>query len=109
MKRTILIFICPFVLLVAGLAQTNHATATKPVSNITIYVSEMGDGLMAAHNPTNQTVMVIFSDRRAFTFHQAISASGVRYTNETSVFWEHQGEATYSVGNKIIFTGKRVN
>jgi len=91
MKKIILVFICLFTLLVPGVAQTNSVAETKPVSNITIYVSEAGDGLVAAHNPTNQTVMVIFPDRRTVNLHQANSASGVRYTNETSVFWEHQG------------------
>ena len=109
MKKKFLIISCPFVLLIGVVAQTSGGPEPKPAGNIVIYVSEKGEGLVATHNPTNQTVLVIFPDRRTFTFRQAVSASGVRYTNETSEFWEHQGEATFSGGDNIVYSGKTVN
>ena len=51
-------------------------------------------------------MQVILRDKSQVKFYQAISGSGARYTNATGTFWEHQGEATYSVGDNIIFVGR---
>ncbi len=36
----------------------------------------------------------------------AVSASGARYTSGINEWWEHQGEATYSVNDELVFKGR---
>ncbi len=36
----------------------------------------------------------------------AVSASGARFVSGKNEWWEHQGEATYSVNDELVFTGR---
>ena len=68
--------------------------------------AEKGEAVTASYDIQGGTVQVILRDKSQVKFYQAISGSGARYTNATGTFWEHQGEATYSVGDNIIFVGR---
>ncbi|MBE7527683.1 MAG: MliC family protein [Nitrosomonas sp.] len=36
----------------------------------------------------------------------AVSASGARFVSGKNEWWEHQEEATYSVNDELVFTGR---
>ena len=93
-------------LLLTSCSPANHASKQEPGTNVAIYVSEKGEAVTATYDIQVGTVQVILPDKSQVKFHQAISASGARYTNGIGIFWEHQDEATYSVGDSILFVGK---
>lgn len=54
----------------------------------------------------NGTVTLTFADGTTRVLSQALSASGARYVSGSDEWWEHHGEATYSVNGKWMFLGK---
>ena len=83
------------------------AVAVEPANKITvIYLSDKRDKLTVTFDIANDSVEVTLPDGRHVNLPRAISASGVRYTDEKETFWEHHGEGTYWVGEKSIFYGK---
>jgi membrane-bound inhibitor of C-type lysozyme len=91
-------------LLLTSCSPANHASNQK--ANVATYVSGKGEVVTATYDIQSGTVQAILPDKSRVKFYQAISVSGARYTNKTGTFWEHQGEATYSAGDSIIFVGK---
>lgn len=67
--------------------------------------------VLAIFNNTNNTITFNFDDLGTTTLPIAMSGSGARFANsdESLVFWEHQGEATISKEGKEIFKGKKAN
>jgi membrane-bound inhibitor of C-type lysozyme len=74
--------------------------------NVANYVSEKDEVVSASYDIQAGTVQVTLPDKTQVRLYQAISASGARYTNQNATFWEHQGEATYSIGEKIVYVGR---
>jgi len=88
------------------LASCSPANRSKQQASVAVYVSQTGEVVTASYDIQAGTVQVILPNKSSVKFYQATSASGARYTNENVTFWEHQGEATYSVRDRIIFVGK---
>lgn len=95
--KKIIIFIATTIFAVAAFADD---------SNSAVYISEKGETLIASFNNRDNTVLVTLPNKKKVKLHNAMSASGDRYTNGNKEFWEHHGEATYSNGDNIIFSGK---
>ncbi|WP_300172207.1 MliC family protein [uncultured Nitrosomonas sp.] len=70
-----------------------------------IFVSDSGQTVQAVYRD-DDTVTLTFPDGRTEILNLAVSASGARYTSGINEWWEHQGEATYSVHNEQVFTGR---
>ncbi|MBN2688390.1 MAG: MliC family protein [Deltaproteobacteria bacterium] len=71
-----------------------------------VYVSEDGQALTACFDTRADTVLVKLPDGREVTLPRSISASGARYSNGETTFWEHHGEGIVQVGDNIIFRGR---
>ena len=71
-----------------------------------VYVSEKNETMTVHFDNTNQTVLVKPSGGEAVKLPRAVSGSGARYSNGRRTFWEHHGEGSYWVGDKLIFRGR---
>jgi hypothetical protein len=74
-----------------------------------VYVSDSGAHLTAVFDNTTGTVRVTLPDGRQVTLPRAVSGSGARYSDGQETFWEHHGEGTYTVEEKVVFQGKAVD
>jgi len=111
MKKTILGFACVAVLPLAGCSRSDHSAKEKAEAGRGTFVSTNGEAVTAIYFKTGGardrgTVQLRFSNKTQEELFQALSASGARYTNNTTEWWEHQGEATYEVGGTNRFRGK---
>lgn len=70
-----------------------------------VYVGGGGATLSAVFDPAGKKVTLTLPGGRTVVLPQAISASGARYSDGSRTFWEHQGSATYSEGEKVVFEG----
>ena len=78
------------------------STTLPPV----VYVSATGERLTAVFDNAAGTVRVTLPGGRQVTLPQALSGSGARYSDGKETFWEHHGDGTYTVGDKVVFEGK---
>ncbi|SFU45391.1 Membrane-bound inhibitor of C-type lysozyme [Nitrosomonas eutropha] len=94
--------------LLATLASCTPLTPPSPTTSIISSVTFVSDSRQAvrAVYRDDDTVTLTFPDGRTEILVLAVSASGARYVLEENEWWEHQGEATYSTSNQIIFAGK---
>ncbi|MEM7443363.1 MAG: MliC family protein [Pseudomonadota bacterium] len=91
-----------------GLAACASQSTTLPTAEQEEAINEGVEAADASNQPTvtwdcdgqmipvrfmDASVLVEFPDGVAVTLPQAISGSGVRYTDGTYLFWEHQGTA----------------
>ena len=97
-KQQIFIFLA-----ISMLAIASFADDINPVGS---YVSDRGETLTARFDNRANTVLLILPDNKRVKLYSAEAASGTRYTNGNKEFWEHHGQATYSVGNKVLFVGR---
>jgi uncharacterized membrane protein len=91
-----------------GSSSCTSVTSPQPEASLVgsgVFVSDSGQTIRADYRD-NSTVTLTFTDGTRKVFSQALSASGVRYVSGSYEWWEHQGEATYSVNEKQIFLGK---
>lgn len=77
----------------------------KSSKNIVIYVSSTGAQLTAYFDGHAGSVTLNLPDGRTVSLPRAISGSGARYASGSMVFWEHQGEASVWIDEKLIFKG----
>jgi hypothetical protein len=70
-----------------------------------VFVADSGQTIRADYRD-DRTVTLTFMDGTTKVLSQAVSASGARYVSGSLEWWEHQGEATYSVDGKPMFRGK---
>lgn len=98
-----LIFIFP-TLLATIVSCTTPNTKVSVISSV-VFVSDSGQIVQAIYRD-DDTVTLTFPDSRTEILNLAISASGARYVSGTNEWWEHQGEATYSVNDEQVFTGR---
>ena len=83
--------------------QMGHSTAS-PIA-IATFVSDTGKQIRAEYRK-DETVKLIFPGGKTELLPLAISGSGARYASDNAEWWEHQGEATYSINGKVVFSGK---
>jgi membrane-bound inhibitor of C-type lysozyme len=62
--------------------------------------------IKTTYRSNGDTVTVAHEDE-TYELNRAVSASGARYANsdETVVFWEHQGEATLEIAGEVVASG----
>jgi membrane-bound inhibitor of C-type lysozyme len=85
------------------------ASVTAPAASVVgsgEFVSDSGQTIRADYRD-NRTVTLTFTDGTTRVLSQAVSGSGARYVSGPYEWWEHQGEARYSVNEKPVFVGKR--
>lgn len=95
-------------LILTGSASCASVTTARPKASLIgsgVFVSDSGQTIRADYRD-NGTVTLIFTDGTTKVLSQAVSASGARYVSGSYEWWEHQGEATYSVNEKQMFVGK---
>ena len=83
--------------------QHNNAEPSAEVINTATVVSDGNESMVAAYS--NETVTLTLTDGTTKTLPIAVSGSGARYAADGFEWWEHQGEATYSVDDKPVFVG----
>ncbi len=98
---------CIAVLSTAGCSPVKEAAGPTSETRSGTFASAEGDAVTALYSK-HATVRLLLPDKRQVELYLAISGSGARYTNGTAEWWEHQGEATYSVGGSNLFRGKIV-
>lgn len=96
-----------FILLTAIISCTPLSTSNPKASviNSVVFVSDSGQVVRAIYRD-NDTVTLTFPDNSIEMLNLAVSASGARYVAGMNEWWEHQGEATYSVNDERVFTGR---
>ncbi|MBN8727398.1 MAG: MliC family protein [Xanthomonadales bacterium] len=70
-----------------------------------VFVSAAGETMRAVYR-ADDTVTLTLPDGSTELLPIAVSGSGARYAAGNREWWEHQGEATYSVDGKPVFSGK---
>ena len=88
---------------------STSVAAPGPAASIVgsgMFASDSGQTIRADYRDDG-TVTLLFADGITKVLSQAVSGSGARYVSGSYEWWEHQGEATYSVGGKRVFLGKR--
>ncbi|WP_287718943.1 MliC family protein [Nitrosomonas sp.] len=78
---------------------------TVSVISSVVFVSDSGQAVQAIYRD-DDTVTLTFPNNRIEMLNLAVSASGARYVAGMNEWWEHQGEATYSVNDERVFTGR---
>lgn len=106
MRAVRLVLIALVLLLVAGCAAGQRAVGAAAVVGTGVFVADDGQSVRAVYRD-DDSVTLTFADGREEVLHIAISGSGARYTQGDREWWEHQGEATYSVDGQVMFRGKR--
>jgi hypothetical protein len=95
-------------LILTGAASCASVTTPPPAASIVgsgVFVSDSGQTIRADYRDDG-TVRLTFTDGTTKVLSQAVSGSGARYVSGPDEWWEHQGEATYSVNGKQMFLGK---
>ena len=95
-------------LILTGSASCASVTTPKPAASVVgsgVFVSDSGHTIRADYRD-NGTVTLTFADGTTQVLSQAVSGSGARYVSGSHEWWEHHGEATYSVNEKPLFRGK---
>ena len=106
-------FLCTLLSFGAASCGTTHTAATQPMPQARPQPQVIGAGTFTA--PGGQTiratyfdnarVILLFADGSTKTLQQAPSGSGSRYVSGDLEWWEHHGEASYSVNGKQVFQG----
>ncbi|MEB2332103.1 MAG: MliC family protein [Nitrosomonas sp.] len=97
-----------FFILLTTIVSCTPLSAPKPkvsVISSVVFVSDSGQVIQAIYRDDG-TVTLTFPDNRIEMLNLAVSASGARYVAGMNEWWEHQGEATYSVNDERVFTGR---
>lgn len=107
MKKLVISIIVVLIIVLVGIIIWNkkpvHETATATYTGTSGIVQ-------AVFDISADTVTFGGTAFATTTLPHAISASGARYANsdESIVFWEHQGEATITKSGTEIFKGKKI-
>jgi len=87
-------------------SSTTTPSATSSTIGAGRFVAASGETISADYRG-NDTVILNFKDGTTRLLSRAVSGSGARYVSGPYEWWEHQGNATYSVSDKRVFIGKR--
>ncbi len=71
-----------------------------------VFISSQGERLTARFDTGSKMVTLELSDGTIITLPVAVSASGSRYSDGKTTFWEHQGGVTLYSGEMLLFEGK---
>jgi hypothetical protein len=71
-----------------------------------VFHSEAGVSIQAVYSGEGY-VQLTFDDGHVQLLQQVVSASGSRYSAGDAQWWEHHGEATYSLNGQVVFAGKQ--
>ncbi len=99
------IIISILLLSTGGCTSAPHNAEQEAIVDSGTFVAASGETVRAVYYQ-NQTVELTLFDGTRTTLSQAISASGSRYVQGPREWWEHHGEATYSISDKPVFVGK---
>ena len=99
-----LLSLCALALVAGGCSTTPKGRASIAIAGQANYLSVNGTTIHATYYIDN-TVNLKFSDNSSLILPIAVSGSGARYANDRYEWWEHQGEATYSIDGKAVFVG----
>ncbi len=83
-------------------------TSVKDESSVTSVIYRSGqDSLAVDFDVVRKAVTFTHPQTGTMTLPQAESASGARYANsdETIVFWEHQGDGSLFINDEEVFKG----
>ena len=101
--RTLLLAFALVVL--ASCAAPTRPPAGAQVVGTGVFVSDSGQSMRAVYRD-DDTVTLTLPDGASEVLPIAMSGSGARYAAGDREWWEHHGEATYSVGEKPVFHGR---
>ncbi len=96
---------------VLGVTACSAVGPSRSLAAITgsgVFVSDSGQSIRADYR-RDDTVTLTFQNGTTKVLQRAISASGARYAANASEWWEHQGQASYSVNEQPVFIGKLQN
>ena len=92
-------------LLAAGCATQGPANDGVAVIHTATFVAADGRSVRAVYRD-NDRVTLTLPGGAEVVLPIAISGSGARYADGNRQWWEHQGEATYSVDDRVVFRGR---
>jgi membrane-bound inhibitor of C-type lysozyme len=69
------------------------------------FVSAKGERLTVSYDHQADSVILSLPGGSTAILPRAMSGSGARYANDRMIFWEHQGEVSVWIGEKLIFRG----
>ncbi len=106
----VVIFLSVLTLLTYKPVNENKALEPQPVAKVTATSAQFSDGATTIEAMFNSDSTVTFnhSITGLVTLPIAVSGSGARYANsdQSLVFWEHQGEVTITKDGNQVFKGK---
>lgn len=77
----------------------------KSRENAVTFVSSTGERLTAFFDKQADNVTLTLPDGATTRLPRALSGSGARYADDRMVFWEHQGEVSVWINEKLVFKG----
>jgi hypothetical protein len=83
----------------------------RPVERINHITSSNGTKVTAFYPMDSShrgTVRLVLPDKTHHELSPAMSGSGTRFTNGTMEWWEHQGQATWTVDGTNVFRGELI-
>ena len=73
------------------------------------YVDSAGKELQAEFDTAADKVKITLPGGRSVSLKSTIAASGAKYSDGKTTFWEHQGSASVFAGETLVFEGKDKN
>jgi membrane-bound inhibitor of C-type lysozyme len=99
---------CLLLLLTAQPAPAASGSSPAADQPSAVYRTEDGRRLTARFDIPGRTVRITLPGGQTLTLPLAVSASGARYSDGASTFWEHHGRARFERGDVVIFEGECV-
>ena len=91
-----------------GLALVGCTASETPEAEVTSVAFACPDGeTIEAIFPVDggEEVIVTLPEQEAITLPQVESGSGAKYSDGTTTFWEHAGEAMVEVNGEVVLQG----
>jgi len=86
-------------------ADTGHASSLIKAT----YVDSAGKELQAEFDTIADKVKITMPGGQTVSLNSTIAASGAKYSDGKTTFWEHQGSASVFAGETLVFEGKDKN
>ncbi len=86
-------------------ADTGHAASLIKAT----YVDSAGKELQAEFDTAADKVKITMPGGQTVSLNSTIAASGAKYSDGKTTFWEHQGSASVFAGETLVFEGKDKN
>lgn len=101
MRRRLAAILC-----LLSLFAVQSAVAAAQSQPVAVCRSDDGRTLTARFDIAGRSARVTLPDGETLTLPLALSASGARYSNGASTYWEHHGSARFERGEVLVFEGK---